>query len=60
MEAYEEGYRDRVAGRFIRDVEDHYRGQPLDKPDDWFDGFRDAGDDLTWSAQGVEQMQFGL
>ena len=60
MTSYEEGYRARVAGQFIREVADHYRGQPLEKPDMWFCGFNDAEDDLRWRAQGVEQMQFGL
>ena len=60
MTDYEAGYRDRVAGWFVREVEDHYHGKPLDKADDWFAGFNDAEDDLRWRAQGVEQMQFGL
>jgi hypothetical protein len=60
MEAYEEGYRARVAGQFIREVEEHYQGRPLDKSSRWFNGFHDAEDDLRWRAQGVEQMQFGL
>jgi hypothetical protein len=60
MTDYEAGYRARVAGEMVKEVNNHFAGKPLAKSDDWFTGYQDATDDMSWTLQGSEQMQFGL
>lgn len=59
--AYQAGYKARVAGELVKEYADHWSGKKaLDKSDDWFTGYDDAGTDIYYTLLGSDQMQFGL
>lgn len=50
MTAYELGYQAFNTPGMVERVAMHFKGERLDRPAEWFQGFQDAADDAFWSS----------